>query len=107
MRRAPRRPYVRREETAQHKINQKITVPEVRLVVEGSAPIVVSTPKAIDMAEAEGLDLVEISPKAVPPVCKNHGLQEVSLQSKKKTERVKSQAEQGCCKRNSIWSQYG
>ena len=57
MRRAPRRPYVRREETAQHKINQKILAPEVRLVVEGSAPIVVATPKAIDMAEAEGLGL--------------------------------------------------
>ena len=34
MRRAPRRPYVRREETAQHKINQKILATEVRLVVE-------------------------------------------------------------------------
>ena len=35
MRRTPRRPFVRREEAAQHKINQKILAPEVRLVVEG------------------------------------------------------------------------
>ena len=86
MRRAPRRPYVRREETAQHKINQKILAPEVRLVVEGSAPIVVSTPKAIDMAETEGLDLVEISPKAVPPVCKIMDYKKF-LYNKKKREK--------------------
>ena len=70
MRRTPRRPYVKREQKAQHKINENILATEVRLVVEGSAPIVVSTRKAIDMADSEGLDLVEISPKAVPPVCK-------------------------------------
>jgi translation initiation factor IF-3 len=90
MRRAPRRPYVRREETAQHKINQKITVPEVRLVVEGSAPIVVSTPKAIDMAEAEGLDLVEISPKAVPPVCKIMDYKKFLYNQKRKQKELKA-----------------
>jgi len=58
MRRTPRRPFVRREEAAQHKINQKILAPEVRLVVEGSEPMVVATLKAIDMAMEEGLDLV-------------------------------------------------
>ena len=39
MRRTPKRPYVRREETAQHKINENILATEVRLVVEGSAQL--------------------------------------------------------------------
>ena len=60
MRRTPRRPFVRREEAAQHKINQKILAPEVRLVMEGREPMVIATSKAIDMAMDEGLDLVEI-----------------------------------------------
>ena len=58
MRRTPRRPFVRREEAAQHKINQKITATEVRLILEGREPIVISTLKAIDMAAEEGFDLV-------------------------------------------------
>ena len=90
MRRTPRRPYVRREETAQHKINEKILATEVRLVVEGSAPIVVSTPKAIDMAEAEGLDLVEISPKAVPPVCKIMDYKKFLYNQKRKQKELKA-----------------
>jgi translation initiation factor IF-3 len=90
MRRAPRRPYVRREETAQHKINQKILATEVRLVVEGSAPIVVSTPKAIEMAEAEGFDLVEISPKAVPPVCKIMDYKKFLYNQKRKQKELKA-----------------
>ena len=90
MRRTPRRPYVRREEIAQHKINQNILATEVRLVVEGSAPIVVSTSKAIEMAEAEGLDLVEISPKAVPPVCKIMDYKKFLYNQKRKQKELKA-----------------
>ena len=50
MRRTPRRPFVRREEAAQHKINQKILAPEVRLVMEGREPMVIATSKAIDLS---------------------------------------------------------
>jgi len=60
------------------------------LVVEGSAPIVVSTPKAIDMAEAEGLDLVEISPKAVPPVCKIMDYKKFLYNQKRKQKELKA-----------------
>ena len=55
--------FVRREEVAQHKINQKILATEVRLVLEGQEPLLVTTLKAIDMAAEEGLDLVEIYQK--------------------------------------------
>jgi translation initiation factor IF-3 len=53
------------------RINQDITVPEVRLVDEnGEMKGVVPTRQAIQMAEEAGLDLVEVSPSAEPPVCK-------------------------------------
>ena len=53
------------------RINSNISVREVRLVGEDGEMLgVVATKDAIAMAEAAGLDLVEVSPNAVPPVCK-------------------------------------
>lgn len=90
MRRNPRRPFVRREEVAQHKINQKILVTEVRLVLEGQEPLLVTTLKAIEMATDEGLDLVEISPKAVPPVCKIMDYKKFLYNQKRKQKELKA-----------------
>ena len=90
MRRTPRRPFVRREEAAQHKINQKITATEVRLILEGREPIVISTLKAIDMAAEEGFDLVEISPKAKPPVCKIMDYKKFLYNQKRKQKELKA-----------------
>ena len=54
-----------------HRINREITVPEVRLVgPEGEALGVVKLFDALRMAEEQEVDLVEIAPTAVPPVCK-------------------------------------
>ncbi len=51
--------------------NFKIRVPEVRVVnVDGKMLGVMPTRKAQALAEAQGLDLVEITPSAQPPVCK-------------------------------------
>ena len=53
------------------RINEEITVNEVRLVAaDGSQAGVVSLAEAQQQAEAAGVDLVEISPNAAPPVCK-------------------------------------
>jgi len=53
------------------RVNDKIRAPEIRLIgAEGENVGVVSPDRAMDMAEAAGLDLVEISPNANPPVCK-------------------------------------
>ena len=54
----------------QHRINRKITSPEVRLVGENIEIGVYKTTQALEIADEQGLDLVEISPKAIPPVCK-------------------------------------
>ncbi|MEM9128970.1 MAG: translation initiation factor IF-3 [Pseudomonadota bacterium] len=53
------------------RINDRITSTEIRLIgADGENVGVVSPNRAMDMADAAGLDLVEISPNASPPVCK-------------------------------------
>ncbi len=53
------------------RINERIRVPEIRLIGANGENLGVMTPdRALHLAEEAGLDLVEISPTAVPPVCK-------------------------------------
>ncbi|ODM41716.1 translation initiation factor IF-3 [Cereibacter johrii] len=53
------------------RVNERIRCPEVRLIGANGENIGVVTPsRAMMMAEEAGLDLVEISPNAEPPVCK-------------------------------------
>ncbi|MFM6914364.1 MAG: translation initiation factor IF-3, partial [Aquirufa sp.] len=60
-----------RREEEPYRINQLIRgVEEVRLVGENIEVGVYPFAKALELAGAQNLDLVEISPKAVPPVCK-------------------------------------
>ena len=53
----------------QYRVNEQIRVREVRVVSEGGSEVM-PTRKALDMARQEGVDLVEISPNAQPPVCR-------------------------------------
>lgn len=53
------------------RVNDRIRAPEIRLIgADGENVGVVTPARALMMAEEAGLDLVEISPTAVPPVCK-------------------------------------
>ncbi|MBY6090084.1 translation initiation factor IF-3 [Maritimibacter alkaliphilus] len=53
------------------RVNDRIRAPEIRLIgAEGENVGVVPPARALAMAEEAGLDLVEISPNATPPVCK-------------------------------------
>ena len=53
------------------RVNARIRAPELRLIgAEGENIGVVTPDKAMELAERAGLDLVEISPNATPPVCK-------------------------------------
>lgn len=73
--------------------NRRIRVPEVRLInAEGEQLGVYATYEAIRLAEQDGLDLVEISPHARPPVCKimDYGKYKYE-QSKKRHEAKKHQ----------------
>ncbi|MHA1536169.1 MAG: translation initiation factor IF-3 [Alphaproteobacteria bacterium] len=74
------------------RVNKQIEVPEVRLIgAEGENVGVISTPAAIEMAEDVGLDLVEVSPNADPPVCKilDYGKLKYETQKKKAEARKK------------------
>ena len=53
----------------QYRVNGQIHAREVRVVGDGGTEVV-PTRRALDMARQQGLDLVEISPNAEPPVCR-------------------------------------
>lgn len=75
------------------RINNQITVPKIRLIDdEGEMLGVMSPQEAIAKAEAAGLDLIEVSPNADPPVCKisDYGKYKYQMQ-KKKSEAKKKQ----------------
>lgn len=59
------------EKARAHKINEEIRVPQVRVVDEDGKMLgIMTTFAALDIANAEEKDLVEIAPQAEPPVCK-------------------------------------
>ncbi|MFZ3563304.1 translation initiation factor IF-3 [Tenacibaculum finnmarkense] len=77
----------------QHRINEKIKyVDEVRLVGENIEVGVYPLEKAKEMAIEQELDLVEISPKAVPPVCKIIDYKKFLYEQKKRDKALKSKA---------------
>ncbi len=75
-----------------YKVNQRITATEVRVVGENIESGVYSIEDAIQLAKDEGLDLVEISAKAVPPVCKIIDYSKFKYEQKKKQKEIKSKA---------------
>lgn len=94
-RRAPAKPYFR--------TNEAIRIPKIRLVgdnldeisqVAGRKvdPDVYDTRRALEWARALDLDLVEISPKADPPVCKIIDYKKFLYIKKKKDKEIKSKA---------------
>jgi translation initiation factor IF-3 len=82
----------RREQEALHRINELIRVPQVRLVGENVEVGVYPTAKAIQMAQEQELDLVEISPSADPPVCKIIDYKKFLYEQKKRQKVIKSNA---------------
>ena len=75
-----------------HRINRKITAEELRLVGDNVEIGVYSLAQALDIANEQGLDLVEISPKAVPPVCKVMDYKKFLYEQKKREKTLKSKA---------------
>lgn len=74
------------------RINGEITVQEVRLIgADGEQVGVISTQEALQKAEDAGVDLVEISPNARPPVCKltDYGKYLYQMEKKKKDDKKK------------------
>ncbi|MGM0479011.1 MAG: translation initiation factor IF-3 [Bacteroidota bacterium] len=88
--RRPKKKFKPRRKEDPNRINERIRVPKIRLVGEGREPQVMDTSEALKIAEDEGLDLVEISPKAEPPVCKILDYKKYLYNQKKKQKELKA-----------------
>jgi translation initiation factor IF-3 len=75
-----------------HRINEKITAQEVRMVGGNVEVGVYRLNKALSLARELELDLVEISPKASPPVCKILEYKKFLYEQKKREKAMKSKA---------------
>ncbi len=76
----------------QHRINEEIKAPMVRLVGEGIETNIYPVREALKIAESLGLDLVEISPDSNPPVCKAMDYKKFVFDQKKKQKEIKQNA---------------
>ncbi|MCH5319288.1 MAG: translation initiation factor IF-3 [Paramuribaculum sp.] len=75
-----------------HLINERIRAKEVRLVGDNVEQGIYSIHEALHIAEEQGLDLIEISPTANPPVCKVLDYQKFLYQQKKRQKEQKAKA---------------
>ena len=73
----------------QYRINDQIRVREVRIVGDNGSTVV-PTRDAINMAHEQGVDLVEISPNANPPVCRLIDYSKFLYQQKKRQKEMKA-----------------
>ena len=72
----------------QYRVNEQIHVREVRVVSEDGSEVM-PTRKAMDLARQQGVDLVEISPNAQPPVCRLIDYSKFLYQQKKHQKEMK------------------
>ena len=73
----------------QYRVNEQIRAKEVRVVNDGGSTVV-SSRQALDMARSQGVDLVEISPNAEPPVCRLIDYSKFLYQQKKHAKEMKA-----------------
>ena len=85
-------PRFRKEQQQEHRTNNMIRVPEVRLVGENLEPGIFPIADALKIAQDLGLDLVEISPGAVPPVCRVIDYNKFLYDEKKKKKEMKAKS---------------
>jgi translation initiation factor IF-3 len=70
--------------------NHQIRVPQIRVILDdGSNGGLMATKDALKMAQDAGLDLIEINPKGVPPVCKITDFGKMKYEEKKKQQAEK------------------
>jgi translation initiation factor IF-3 len=85
-------PRFRKEQQQEHRTNQMIRVPQVRLVGDNVEVGVYPIQDALRMAQEQQLDLVEISPQADPPVCKIIDYNKFLYEKKKKEKEMKAKS---------------
>jgi len=85
-------PRFKKEQQQEHRTNQMIRVPQVRLVGDNVEVGIYSTAEAQRIANDQGLDLVEISPQAEPPVCKVIDYNKFLYEKKKREKDMKAKS---------------
>ena len=84
-------------------MNEKITAKEVRLIsVDGEQLGIVPTEEALERAQEDGLDLMEVSPNADPPVCRILNFGKLKYEEKKKIQINKKKQHVIKLKENSL-----
>jgi translation initiation factor IF-3 len=82
----------RRRPEAGLRINHRIRVPEIRVILEEEQLGIMPTHEALRLAEEKGLDLVEISPRAFPPVCRIMDYGKYKYEEAKKKQQARKRA---------------
>ncbi|MEO8720233.1 MAG: translation initiation factor IF-3 [Ginsengibacter sp.] len=85
-------PRFKKEQQQEHRTNHMIKVPQVRLVGENIEVGIYPTADAQKIANEQGLDLVEISPQANPPVCKVIDYNKFLYEKKKREKDMKAKS---------------
>ncbi len=85
-----RGPIDNRSRAPQVRVNHRIRVPEVRVIADDGAQLgIMSSSEALRLAQDKGLDLVEVNPKAEPPVCKVMDYGKFKYEEKKKANEAR------------------
>ncbi|HEV7558410.1 MAG TPA: translation initiation factor IF-3 [Kofleriaceae bacterium] len=74
------------------RINHRIRVPEIRVILDEEQLGIMPTHEALRLAQEKSLDLVEISPRAFPPVCRIMDFGRYKYEEAKKTRQTKKKA---------------
>ncbi len=88
----PKRVFQPRKVEPEHRINELIRVPEVRIIGDNVEQGIYSIKDALRLADEMELDLVEISANANPPVCKITEYKKFLYEKKKKDKELKAKA---------------
>ena len=77
------------------RINERIRVPEVRLIDENGEQVgIVPTPEALERAREKDLDLVEVSPTSKPPVCRILDYSKYKYEQEQKAKQARKHQQQ-------------
>jgi len=88
-----RRGQQKKDAVISYRYNEQIRVPEVRVIDENDEMLgTMRTDKALNLAIERGFDLVEVSPKAKPPVCKLLDYGQFKYQKEKEMRQQKAHA---------------
>ena len=81
----------RRDRGPTVRINERIRVPEIRVIDEDGSQLGLMAPRqALELARGKGLDLVEVAPQAQPPVCRIINFGKWQYEQKKKQKEAKA-----------------